>query len=305
MTSKDTPTIAISGSSGFIGAALASHLEKLHFKVIRLVRSSKSLNNNQAYWDPEKNKIDLNRLENLSALISLGGENIAAKRWSKGFKEKLEESRLTPTKLLAESINQLKNPPPLWLSASAIGFYGDKGTLEIDESCPSGSGFLADLTTKWEEATKLKVSSKTRIVNLRFGLVLGKKGGPLSKMLLPFSFGLGAILGDGKNYMSWIAISDLLRALHHILICDDIRGAVNLTTPNSVTNYEFSKSLASALNRACFLKIPAFILRILLGEIADQALLTSQRVLPKKLIESGFTFLYPDIDSALQAELLK
>ncbi len=293
--------ICISGSSGFIGSAIRDHLSASGFSFARLQRRAPGMPP-LIYWEPERGRIEQDRLEGMDAVIHLAGENIAW-RWSAKHKEKVLNSRVKGTKLLCESIAALRNPPPVFLCASAVGFYGNRGSEVLDESSAGGDGFLAEVCEAWEEAIEPLWSTRTRVVSLRFGMVLGRNGGALRKMYFPFLAGLGGKLGDGQQYMSWISIQDTVRAISHCLTTASVRGAVNVVSPNPVTNEEFTKSLAKLLNRPTLLNLPVQVLRALFGQMADELLLASIRVRPDKLLSAGFTFAHKTIGEALRANI--
>lgn len=291
--------IAISGSSGLIGSALVKEFTAQGHSVIRLVRNKTKITEQEIFFDLENGLVEQEKLENLAAVIHLAGEGIANKTWSKKQKEKLALSRILGTRTLIGAINNLKYPPQLVITASAIGYYGNRDEEELDESSSKGLGFLAELAQNWEnEANNL--NKNIRLINLRFGLVLSKKGGALKKMLLPFKFGLGGKLGSGKQYMSWVAIEDVVSAFSFFLENKSISGPVNLVSPNPVTNAIFTKNLANALKRPSFFHVPAWALKLFLGEMADELLLSSQRVVPKKLLNAGFKFKHDLLDRYLK-----
>jgi uncharacterized protein (TIGR01777 family) len=296
---KKQMKILITGSSGLVGSALFDFLASGGHQVYKMVRD-KSISPNEITWDPEKGEIDLLKLENFDAIIHLAGENIANKRWTKAQKEKIANSRIMGTRLLVDAINKLKNPPSIFISASAIGFYGSREDENLDENSKPGTDFLADTCIKWEEESKKLHNKSIRVVNTRFGIILDPRAGALSKLIPIFCIGGGGILGDGKQWMSWIALDDVLGALMHILANDKISGPVNLVAPNPHTNFDFTKILAKVMNRPALIPAPAFALKIVLGEMAEALLLSSARVEPKVLRDSGFEFAYPGLESALR-----
>lgn len=292
--------IAMTGATGLIGRELLSFLSRLGHRVFPLVR--KVAKKGEIYWDFNAGKIELEKLEAMDAFIHLAGENIASRRWTKKKKEMIYKSRVEGTAFLIDALNGLKKPPRVFISASAIGYYGSQSHLVEDEKMQAGEGFLARVCEKWEEqAMRFK---RGRVVLARFGLVLSPKGGMLHKMLLPFRWGLGAQLGSGKQLMSWISLDDAIHLIQHLLISPSIQGPVNVCTPNFVSNAEFSKVLAKVLGRPCFFSIPGFFLRFVFGEMAKEMLLSSIGAMPKKIQASGFSFFYPDLESAL-VHLLK
>jgi uncharacterized protein len=279
--------IIIAGSSGLIGSAVAEYFEEQGAQLIRLERGSdNALMINQADF------------EGADGVINLAGENIASGRWTAAKKQRLVASRLSTTQQLAEAIAAAKRPPQVWINGSAIGFYGDRGDAILTEESDPGTGFLADLCVQWEAAAKASV----RVVKLRTGVVLSSQGGALAKMVTPFKLGLGGQIGDGKQYMSWIALEDQVRAIDFILRTPAISGAVNLVA-DAVTNAEFTKTLGKVLHRPTVFRVPASIARLAFGEMADQMLLASTRVKPQKLTDSGFVIAYPKLEEALRIEL--
>lgn len=269
--------ILVSGSTGLVGSALLPLLETSGHQVIRLVRQ-------RGGYD----------LEGFDAVIHLAGRNIAT-RWTDRVKQEILLSRVDLTSHLSETLSKLTHPPKVFICASAIGIYGDRKEEVLTEASAVGTGFLATVCKEWEAATLPAKKRGVRCVNARFGIILSPKGGALAKMLVPFRVGLGTILGSGEQYMSWIALQDVIQGLNHVLMNDALEGPVNFTTPNPVTNRTFSEELAKALHRPLFLKIGEKPLRWLLGEMAEEMLLSSARVMPEKLMQSGYHFLYSDL----------
>ncbi len=257
------------------------------------------------HWDPARNVIDAEALANFApdAVVHLAGENIAARSWTTGQKRAIRESRVAGTTLLAGALAAMQRPPKVFISASAVGYYGDRPNETITEKSAAGRGFLADTCRAWEAATSKASERGIRVVLLRTGLVLDGQGGALAKMLPIFRLGLGGRLGSGKQYMSWIALPDLVAAIRHILSHESIAGPVNATSSHPVTNAEFTRALGHLLSRPTILPVPAFALRLMLGEMADALLLSGARVIPERLEESGFTFRYPVIEPALKAAI--
>lgn len=295
--------VAISGASGLVGAALSRYLSAQGATVIPLVRT-RSGDPEAIFWDPMNGQIEADKLEGLDAIVNLSGENIAGKLWNAGQKEKIRQSRIKGTNLLVQTVKQLHSGPRTFFSASAIGFYGDRGSELLTEASTAGSGFLAEVCEEWEAAANNLNATGVRVINGRIGMVLSTEGGALQKMLLPFQLGAGGNLGSGQQYMSWIELADLVRAIHFCL-GTDISGAVNLVAPTPVTNAQFTKAMGRVLSRPTILPAPAMALRMLLGDLADQLLLCSQRVVPVVLEKKQFDFAYPDIDRALAAALGK
>ena len=276
--------LLISGSSGFIGTELLSFLPAKGYEAFRLARPSAAASTKSEgviFWDIEKQQLDSEKLENFDAMIHLVGENIGEGRWTDEKKQRILDSRVKSTELLANKISQLKNPPRVLISASAVGYYGNRGDQLCEESMPGGAGFLADVCRQWEAALAPVSAKGIRTVILRNGIVLSTKGGVLKKLLFPFSWGLGGIVGSGKQFMSWIAMEDLLNAIHFVLQNENIRGPINAVAPEPVTNAAFTQSLAKTLKRPAFFPVPTFLLRTLLGrERADELLLSSIRAVP-------------------------
>ncbi len=292
-------TIAVSGSSGMIGSALRAELVRLGHRPVRLVRRSPGAEEIQ--WDPSKGILDAASLEGMDAVIHLAGAGIGDRRWNEAYKAELVDSRVQPTALLAKTLASLDRPPAVFVSASAIGYYGDRGDQILTEDSPAGTGFLPDLVTKWEAATSPAAEAEIRTVSIRTGVVYSKAGGALPKLLPLFRFGLGGPMGNGRQYVSWISLDDEVRAIVHLL-STDLRGAVNLTAPNPVTNKQQAVALGKALHRPVVLPVPAFGPRLLLGtEMANALLFDSARVLPTRLGESGFEFNHKTIDEAFAA----
>lgn len=291
--------ILVSGSTGLVGSALMPFLSTGGHDCYRLVRKASS-NPKEISWDPQHGKINPNDLEGFDAIIHLGGENIADKRWSQKQKELIKTSRVESTQLLAETITKLQQPPKVFVCASAIGFYGSRASENLDESSLVGSDFLASTCQAWEQASKAVQDKGIRLANMRFGIILSTKGGAIAKMLLPFQLGVGGILGNGKQYMSWIALDDVVGALHHALITEQLSGPVNVVAPGAMTNSDFTKVLGKVLFRPTLFPAPAFALKLALGEMAEALLLSSTRVEPKALVDSGFEFNFPKLEPALR-----
>jgi uncharacterized protein (TIGR01777 family) len=289
--------VAISGASGLIGAALSRALREAGMEVVPLVRGAKAANAGIA-WDPENETIDAARLEGVDGIVHLAGESLAARRWTPAQKERLRSSRIRGTRLLARTLRGLARRPSVWLSASAIGYYGDCGDRAVDESAAPGDDFLASLCVDWEAATHEAEDAGSRVIHTRFGVVLDPAGGALQKLRLPFTLGVGGRIGSGKQVMSWISLRDTVRALQHLLV-SELSGPVNITAPAAATNAEFTDALGRALHRPTVLPLPGFALRLAVGEMADVALLSGARVLPRRLLESGFHFEDPELSPLL------
>ncbi|MFN8006318.1 MAG: TIGR01777 family oxidoreductase [Terriglobia bacterium] len=300
--------ILISGSTGFIGSALIPHLTKANNQVIRLVRSGphKALDiESTISWNPGIDPPDLAKLEGVDAVIHLAGESIASGRWSSKRKSSILNSRSKGTQMLSTTLARLSRPPKVLVSASAVGYYGNRGEEQLTESSPPGEDFLATVCREWEKACMAALQAGIRVVNLRIGMVLSPSGGALQRLLLPFQLGAGGILGSGSQYMSWVALDDLLCIFHHVLLKDSLRGPVNAVSPNPVTNREFTKTLGRVLRRPTLFPVPAFAIKLALGEMAEALLLASQRVEPHRLLESGYSFRFPLLEATLRHQLGK
>ncbi len=295
--------ILITGSSGLIGSALIPQLAGEGHQVVRLVRRRRADGEDVAVWDPDAGKLGISSLTQTDAVINLAGENIAAGRWSEERKKQIRESRVRGTRLLSESLAQLAAPPRVLVSSSAVGFYGSRGDEILTEESPPGSGFLPEICKEWEAATEPARQKGIRVVNLRIGMVLSGKGGALTAMLPAFKAGAGGKIGDGRQFVSWIAIDDLARAISHALLSKSLSGPVNAVSPNPVRNIELTKALGKVLGRPTIVPVPAFAVRLMFGEMADALLLASQRVQPTRLEASGFNFQFPEIEAALRHAL--
>lgn len=290
--------IAIAGSSGLIGSGLIPSLEEDGAEVTRLVRSSPRAG--EIEWHPNQDAIDLGKLEGFDAIINLAGENVAEGRWTDEKKKKIHDSRVHGTHLISETIAKVEPKPRVFLCASATGIYGNRPDETLTEQSDSGGGFLAGVCREWEKATEPASKGGVRVVNLRFGPVLAPHGGMMEKMLMPFKMGLGGKIGSGKQYISWVSIDDVVGAMKLALKDENIRGPLNVVSPNPVTNEEFTKALGDALSRPTMMAVPAFAARLAFGEMADEMLLASQRVMPKNLKDAGFQFEYPHLEDALR-----
>ncbi len=291
--------VLVSGATGLVGSELVPFLTKQGHEVYRLTHSQPR-EAHDITWDPAHNQLPKARLEGTEVVIHLAGENIAGKRWNAKVKEQIRRSRLDGTKLLCETITQLQTLPKTLICASAIGFYGNRGSELLNETSPPGTGFLADVCRDWEAACEPARAKGIRVVNLRFGVILSPKGGALSKMLTPFKMGVGGVLGSGNQYWSWIDVDDVVGIINHCITHDKLSGPVNATAPCPVTNYEFTKTLGAVLGRPTFVPTPGFAARLALGEMADDLLLASSRVMPNRLSESGYQFHYPALEPALR-----
>ena len=291
--------VAITGAHGLIGAALADRLRSSGHDVVGVVRGQPG--SGEVRWDPTTGEIDAAGLEGIDAAVHLAGAGIGDKRWSTAYKGRVLDSRVQGTELLASTLAALRQPPRVLLSGSAVGFYGNRGDEVLTEESGPGRGFLADLCVRWEASTAAAEQAGIRVLHLRSGIVLARKGGALGKQLPLFRFGLGGRLGPGRQYTSWISLDDEVGAIDFALTADGLRGAANLTAPSPVTNAEFTATLGAALHRPAVLRVPAAALRLALGrEMADEMLLAGQRVVPSALEASGFRFEHPDLAGALR-----
>ena len=291
----------VSGASGLIGSALVSSLESQGNDVVRLVRHRPKIAK-ELQWDPTRT-ISPQLVSGFDVVIHLSGENIAG-RWTEQRKRRIRDSRVFSTDFLSQALAKAEKKPNTFICASAIGYYGTRGDEILTEESLSGDGFFPEVCREWEFATEPASDAAVRVVNLRTGIVLSREGGALKPMLLPFKLGLGGRIGDGSQYWSWIHISDFVSGVCHIMNLEGrasspVRGPVNMVAPNPVTNAEFTRDLAGVLKRPAFLPAPAVALRLVLGELADEGLLASARVVPKKLLENGFQFRFRELKSAL------
>lgn len=291
--------ILLTGSTGFVGSALYARLRSQGERIIRLVRRPPGLNQTQILWDPQTAKLDPTALQGVNAAVHLAGDPIAHGRWTPEKKRQIRDSRVLGTRLLSETLARLTPPPQTLICASAIGYYGNRGDEILTEESGPGAGFLAETGQAWEQAAQAAADAGVRVVNLRFGIILDPSGGALKMMLPPFRAGLGGPLGSGRQWMSWITRDDVVEIIVHALTHLDLKGAVNAVSPNPATNREFSRALGKALRRPALFPAPAFAVRLLFGELADEALLASARVLPKKLQQSGYAFRDPELLPAL------
>lgn len=300
-----TMNIAVSGSHGLVGSVLVPLLTTQGHSVKRIVRNAGESALDDIVWNSREDSLDPSKLEGLDCIVHLAGESIAEGRWNEERKKAIFDSRVKRTRSLCEAIAEMETPPAVLVCASAIGYYGDRGEQELDEMSSNGSGFLSNLCREWEEATSPARDAGVRVVNIRIGVVLSPRGGALAKMLPPFQMGAGGPIGNGKQYMSWISVDDVAGAIYHCITESTVSGAVNLVAPHPVTNGEFTNSLGKVLFRPTFFPVPEFAARLVFGEMADELLLSSTRVEPAKLQETGYHFMYPDIESALRHVLGK
>ncbi len=291
--------VAITGASGMVGTALTHRLRSEGHEVTSYARTTSAGQNGTFLWNPDAGTIDKAGLDGADAVVNLAGENIAAKRWTPEQKDKIRTSRVKGTTLLAKTISGMANKPEVFISASAIGFYGDRGDEMLTENSAPGSGFLAEVCKEWEQSTTAAETSGVRVVKARLGVVLSKNGGALQKMLPIFQLGGGGIIGSGKQYMSWVTLDDVVNALIFAIKNKSVTGAMNIVAPNSVRNSEFTDALGQALHRPAVLPLPAFAAKIIMGEMADELLLSSARVEPLALEGNKFGFEYPNLAGAL------
>ncbi len=296
--------VLVSGASGMIGTTLVSSLASQGHRPINLVRGRPPRDHSEIAWNPDAGSIEVGRLQGLDAVVNLAGASIARWPWNAAHKRRILESRVRSTSLLADAVAKLTPPPRVFVSASGVGYYGSRGDEILQEDSNRGAGFLAEVCTAWEAAPAEALSkARIRLARIRIGMALSGTGGALPAIALPFRLGLGGRLGNGRQYMSWIALEDLVRAIVHILENESLSGPINAVSPHPVTNAEFTRDLGSVLNRPTILPAPAFALRLLLGEMADELLLTSQRAEPARLTGSGFEFQHPKLEGALRAAL--
>ena len=295
--------ILVTGSTGLVGSALLPFLTAGGNRVARLVRSRTRPAKSdipEIQWDPAVGSMDLSGLDEFDAVVHLAGESIAEGKWTPAKKASIRDSRVKGTTLLCQSLAQLQQPPKVLVCASAIGYYGDRGDEILDEGSSPGKGFLSEVCKDWEAAAQPAVKKGIRVVQHRLGMILSPSGGALAKMLPPFRMGVGGIIGSGKQYMSWIALDDVLGTIHHALLSDGLAGPVNTTSPHPVTNREFTKTLGRVLGRPTVFPMPEFAARLAFGEMADELLLASTRVEPARLLGSRYSFRFPQLEEALR-----
>jgi uncharacterized protein (TIGR01777 family) len=301
MVSLRMARVLVSGASGPIGTALVPSLKASGATVTRLVRPGSTVaakDEAQVPWDPAK-PISPEAVSGFDAVIHLAGESIAG-RWTAAKKAAIRDSRVVGTKNLAEALARAKEKPQVFVCGSAIGYYGSRGEEILREDSPPGSGFLPDVCREWEAAAQPALSVGIRTVHLRTGIVLSPKGGALGQMIIPFKMGVGGRIGDGRQWMSWIDVQDMVGAIHHILKTDLLRGPANMVAPRPVTNSEFTKTLAGVLSRPAIFPLPKFVVKLAFGEMGEALLLGSQRVEPSQLVMSGYPFRFRDLRSSLQ-----
>jgi hypothetical protein len=304
--SETTPAVAalrvaVTGASGLIGRALVDALRADGSTVLRLVRGAPAAPD-ELEWDPAAGRLDGAALEGLDAVVHLAGENIAAGRWTAARRQAILRSRVDGTSLLARTLAALRRPPRVLLSGSAVGYYGDRADEPLDESAAAGTGFLADVCRAWEAAAEPAAAAGIRVVRLRTGVVLTRRGGALPKMLLPFKLLVGGRVGHGRQWVSWIALDDEVGAIRHLLAADAVAGPANLAAPDPVTNADLARAIGQALGRPAALPTPSVALRLAFGELSH-VLLDSTRALPRALERSGYVFRHPALEPYLAAEL--
>ncbi len=297
--------ILVSGSHGLVGKALIQSLTTDGHEVLRLVRRARAFGAPEVEWHPNQGQIDTQHLEGFDVVVHLAGESIASGRWTESKKRAIRESRVKGTSLLSEGLAKLSRPPSVFVSASAIGFYGNRGDELLTEQSAPGKDFLSSVCVEWENATKPAREKGIRTIHTRFGVILDTDGGALAQMLTPFRLGIGGRVGTGKQWMSWIALGDVVNGLKFLIADKSVNGPVNFVAPNPVTNAEFTKTLGQVLSRPTIFPVPAFAARLAFGELADALLLSSQRVDPSVLQDNGFLFSWPTLEPALRHILIR
>jgi len=299
-------TVGVTGASGLVGSALVTGLTSAGHRVVRVVRGAGAASvagQRLARWDPESGALEPSALAGADAVVHLAGESVAGGRWTEAKKRRIRSSRVDVTRRLAEALPRLERPPRLLVSASAVGYYGDRGSEILREDSAPGPGFLAEVCREWEAATDPAARAGIRVVRLRIGMVLSRRGGALGAMLTPFRLGAGGPVGSGVQWVSWIAIDDLVGAILHALATESLAGPVNAVAPEPVTNRELARTLGRVLRRPALLPLPAVAARLLFGQMADELLLASARVEPARLRATGFTFRHARLEDALRHEL--
>ena len=293
--------ILITGASGLIGTALRKSFQDKGYEMLLASRKEPS-DDNEIQWNPDTGFADdeLARLEGLDAVVHLAGESIAGLRWTEEKKKAIRDSRVHGTRTMIEAFARLDRKPEVFISASAIGFYGDRGEDEMTETSSAGDTFLSEVAKEWESEARRAEDMGIRTVLLRNGIVLSKDGGALGTMLTPFKLGVGGVIGSGKQWMSWISMADVVKVVHFAIENERVRGAINVTSPHPVTNEEFTNILGDVLYRPTFLPLPEFAVNLVFGEMGDALLIDSTKVVPKRLLDAGYKFEYPDLKSALE-----
>jgi uncharacterized protein (TIGR01777 family) len=297
--------VIISGASGLIGTALTKALRDRGDTVLHLVRKSESqlASSSEIRWDPLSARVDVQAMEGADAVVHLSGANVSEGRWTPARKQVLRSSRLDSTRVLVDSLARLRQKPKVFVSASAVGYYGNRGDEILTETARPGSDFLSLLARDWEAEAARAAESGIRTVILRFGVVLSGAGGALPEIIRPFKFGAGGPLGSGRQWLSWIALEDAVDTIQSAFVKPDWSGPINVVAPEPVRNTEFAKIVGRVLQRPAILPAPAFMLRLALGEMADALLLASQRVIPERLVKSAYAFKFPDLEGALRTML--
>ena len=290
----------VTGATGFIGSALVQSLAETGHTVTRLGRAKADTGAGHLHWDPASGALHADTLGGMDAVVHLAGEDIASGSWTEAKKARIRESRVNGTSLLAQSLARLSRRPAVLASASAVGYYGDRGDEVLTEDSPAGSGFLASVCRDWERATAAAAEAGIRVLHLRFGVVLSPSGGALARMLGPFRKGMGGPIGGGRQFVSWIAMDDAIGAILHGLSTAALSGAVNVSSPSPVTQAEFTRALGRVLHRPTLLSVPTFGVRLMFGEMAGETLLASQRLMPARLLATGYRFRWPDLEPALR-----
>lgn len=292
--------ILISGASGLVGTHLIPTLKAKGHEVYKLIRRTPK-NSDEIQWDSAQGipENELSKAENFDAVIHLAGDNVGDGRWTEEKKRSIRESRTVGTRVLVESLKKLQNPPKIFIGASAIGFYGNRGDEILTEESAMGEGFFPEVCAEWEEESQKAADFGARVATPRIGVVLSKDGGALAKMLTPFNFGVGGVVGSGKQWMSWIALDDLIGIFHFALENENVMGAINATAPNPVTNEEFTKTLGDVINRPTIIPVPEFGVKLLFGEMGETLLLESTRVIPERTQELGFEFKFTELKEAM------
>ncbi len=292
--------ILISGASGTIGSALVPFLQTCGHEVIRLVRKKDHRASDEIYWDPARQILDINGAGPIDVVINLNGVDISRGRWTRAQKKKILDSRILSTRLLSDTISRLDHKPEVFISASAIGYYGDRADQALTEDTPKGNSFISKVCIDWEDASRGAAVAGIRTVNLRTGVVLTPAGGALQRMATPFKMGVGVVIGHGRQYMSWISMADMVSGILYCMDNQGLEGPVNFTAPHPVTNKEFSHTLARVFKKKVRFTLPAAMARLLWGQMATETLLASARVLPQKLTASGFMFQHETLETALR-----
>lgn len=291
--------VLITGASGLIGTALQRSFKEKGYELL-LAGRGEPKKPDELQWDIENGFAEPERLEGVDAVVHLAGESISALRWTDDKKKAIRDSRVKGTHSVVEAISNLKQKPRVFISASAVGYYGDRGDEQLTETSRPGDTFLADVAKEWETESRRAEDSGVRTVLLRNGIVLSKDGGALATMLTPFKFGVGGVIGSGEQWMSWISLDDLVGVVNYAIENEHLRGAVNAVSPNPITNQEFTTTMGEVLYRPTFIPLPEFAVNFVLGEMGDALLLDSTRVIPKRLEEAGFEFKYPNLKQALE-----